>query len=76
MNQLQLQNCERADFLCVLSLIFEAFIDKLHQQVARIHKTRNNDALYRYYRRLDQARLRDIGMLNPENQLRVLGRYL
>lgn len=76
MNQQQLQNCERVDFICFVSLCFEAVIDKLQQQIARIQETRNREALYRYYRRLDQTSLRDIGMHDPQNQLPVLGRYL
>ena len=76
MNPQQMQNCERSVVFCSLIEAVYNLIDVVHIFLDRIQIRHEQKALYRYYSRLDAAKLRDIGMHDPQNQLRVLGRYL
>ncbi len=59
---------------------FHSSVDRLFCNVIeRIDTYRENQsrrALYSYYQKLNIDQLRDIGMGNPQDQLRILGRYL
>ena len=76
MNSNQVQNLTAGSIPATPQQAFAAIAEWLRAAAAEIRAKRQRDTLHRIYSGLDDARLRDIGMHDPQKQLQVLGRYL
>ena len=76
MNTQRLQNYAREDFVYDCNRGLDGIFCAIRAYVDRIRLIRERKALYRRFKMLDDNRLRDIGMHDPQAQLKVLGRYL
>jgi hypothetical protein len=71
-----LQNCPHTEVISGYDPIVDRFTRNLVKHIDSYLETQSRRALYRYYRKFTVDQLRDIGMGNPQDQLRMLGRYI
>jgi hypothetical protein len=76
MSYQNLQNCPHTEVISGFDSMIDRFTRSLVKQIDSYRETQSRRVLYRCYRRFTADQLRDIGMGNPQDQLRVLGRYI
>ena len=76
MNVQLLRRTDRVPANWSLMQALQKLANAARQYARNFRATRERNALYRCYRQFDAARLKDIGMDDPEAQLRAFGRYL
>lgn len=73
------QNLQKQPHAEVVAGFHASVYHLLYGFIERINSRRENKLrreLYNYYRKLTIDQLRDIGLTNPQDQLRTLGSYL
>ena len=76
MNIQNATNCTHTLLVCLVQQAMDELTGFYRGAVQRIRKSREQAEMYRVYRGFDAARLRDIGLDDPQKQLELLGRYL
>ena len=69
-------NCPHTEVISGCDSIVDRFTRNLVIHIDSYLEIQSRRALYRYYRKFTVDQLRDIGMSNPQDQLRMLGRYI
>ena len=76
MNTRQVQDCTQATLICQINDAIDSVVAVFREAQANIRAERERKEAYREYQKLNAETLRDIGMDDPQKQLRTFGRYL
>ena len=76
MNTRQAQECTQATLICLINDAIDSVVAAFREAQASIRVERERKEAYREYQKLNTETLRDIGMDDPQKQLRTVGRYL
>ena len=76
MNTQRVQDCTQATVICLINAYIDTLVEMARAPLAKAQEGRERKLAYQEFRKLNKERLRDIGMDDPQQQLKILGRYL
>ena len=76
MNTQRVQDCTQATLICLINDYLDSLANFLRSLLVEVREGRERKQAYQEFRKLNRERLRDIGMDDPQRQLKTLGRYL